>query len=206
MEPSVSSEGRGHVLVSWPNGEGTVSADDTKGEASEGSSGVGSGMFGAAAASAVGAAAAAAQAMRVEGETLAKFKRRVDALLRDLEKSKAAPKSISTGTLPGGRLGTFDEANALHASYTHVHNQLENLSKMLALQIESLVVTVDASRTGYDNLDEDVRARLSRIRAQADALTDHGAKSKSTPDHGGSADSAAGEPTPKATDGAAGGL
>lgn len=117
------------------------------------------------------AAGGAAQAMRVEGETLSAFKRRVDELLRNLEKSKAAPKSIANGSLPSGRLGAFDEADSLYSAYTHVHRQLENLSKMLALQIEGLVVTVDAAKTGYDDLDADVRARLSRIRTQADALS-----------------------------------
>ncbi|MCX5321824.1 DUF2563 family protein [Streptomyces sp. NBC_00120] len=157
------------------------------------------------AAAAAGATAAAALAMRVEGETLSAFKRRVDALLRDLEKSHAAPKKIAGGTLSAGRLGTFDEADALHSSYTHVHTQLENLSKMLALQIEALVVTVEASKTGYDNLDEDVRARLNRIRTDADALVG-GSNAKEHSGKRGSADGKHSEPSPKATDGEAGGL
>lgn len=140
----------------------------------------------------------AAKAMLVEGETLSTFKRRVDALLRELENSKAAPKSLANGSLPSGRLGTFDEADGLHSAYTKVHGQLENLSKMLALQIEGLVATVDASKTGYDNLDEDVHARLSRIRSEADALERSGAKTAHGSRHGG--------PTPKATDSEAGGL
>ena len=111
-----------------------------------------------------------AQAMRVEGETLTTFKKRVDALLTQLEKSKAAPSRIAGGAMPTGRLGSFDEADALHASYTRVHSRLEQLSKMLALQIEGLVVTVDASKSGYHNLDDDVRDRLSRIRVEADKL------------------------------------
>ncbi|UDM03246.1 hypothetical protein [Streptomyces longhuiensis] len=150
--------------------------------------------------------AAVAQAMRVEGETLSAFKRRVDELLRNLEKSKAAPKSIANGALPAGRLGAFDEADALHSAYTHVHSQLENLSKMLALQIEGLVVTVDASKAGYGNLDDDIRARLSRIRTQADALVGPGTKAAPGSDHGGSGGASGGEPMPKATDSEAGGL
>ncbi|MEU2743272.1 hypothetical protein ABZ656_50505 [Streptomyces sp. NPDC007095] len=117
-----------------------------------------------------GVGAAVAQALRVEGETLTTFKKRVDDLLTQLEKSKAAPRRIADGALPTGRLGDFDEADALHASYTRVHSQLEKLSKMLALQIEGLVVTVDASKTGYHNLDDDIRGRLSRIRIEADKL------------------------------------
>ncbi|MEU6390366.1 DUF2563 family protein [Streptomyces sp. NPDC046939] len=142
--------------------------------------------------------AGAAKAMLVEGETLSTFKRRVDALLRDLESSKAAPKSLATGTMPSGRLGTFDEADGLHSAYTKVHSQLENLSKMLALQIEGLVATVDATKTGYDNLDDDVRARLNRIRSQADALERTGPHRAHGPRHD--------EPAPKTTDSEAGGL
>ncbi|MCX4641780.1 DUF2563 family protein [Streptomyces sp. NBC_01446] len=181
-----------------------MSADDAQGGSSDPSV-AGSGMFGVVGAVAAGATAAAAKAMRVEGETLSKFKRRVDALLRDLEKSHAAPSKIATGTLGAGQLGTFDEADSLHSSYTHVHTQLENLSKMLALQIEALVVTVDASKTGYDNLDEDVRARLSRIRSGADALTG-GPHTKSPSHQSGSKGGEGGEPSPKPTDGEAGGL
>ncbi|KUM94102.1 hypothetical protein AQI88_23370 [Streptomyces cellostaticus] len=129
-----------------------------------------------------GLGAGMAQALRVEGETLTTFKNRVDALLKQLEESKAAPHRIAHGALPAGRLGNFDEADELHTAYTHVHSQLEKLSKTLALQIEGLVVTVDASKSGYDNLDADVRDRLSRIRIKADDLlrdhSGHGAKER----------------------------
>ncbi|MEU1532640.1 hypothetical protein [Streptomyces fagopyri] len=77
---------------------------------------------------------------------------------------------IAGGALQTGRLGSFDEADALHASCTRVHSRLEQLSRMLALQIEGLVVTVDASKSGYHNLDDDIRDRLSRIRVEADKL------------------------------------
>ncbi|MFJ9036115.1 hypothetical protein ACIRF8_05965 [Streptomyces sp. NPDC102406] len=179
---------------------------DGTGDASQAAAAGVGGAPGSLAASAVAAGSVAAKAMKVEGETLSAFKRRVDELLRNLEKSKAAPKSIANGALPGGRLGAFDEADSLHSAYTHVHSQLENLSKMLALQIEGLVVTVDASKAGYDNLDDDVRARLSRIRTQADELVGPGAKSAADSGHRGSGGASAGEPAPKSTDSEAGGL
>jgi hypothetical protein len=118
-----------------------------------------------------GVGAAVAQQLRVEAETLTTFRNRVNDLLTRLEKSKAAPPRIADGTMPAGRLGNFDEAHALHGAYTQVHAQLENLSKMLALQIEGLMVSVDASKTNYHNLDSDVRDRLNRIRVEADKLT-----------------------------------
>ncbi|MFF7883382.1 hypothetical protein ACH40F_44985 [Streptomyces sp. NPDC020794] len=117
-----------------------------------------------------GVGAAVSQVLRVESETLTTFKKRVDDLLTQLEESKAAPRRIADGALPTGRLGSFDEADALHTAYTRVHSRLENLSKMLALQIEGLVVTVDASKSSYHNLDDHIRDRLSRIRIEADKL------------------------------------
>ncbi|MBJ7002721.1 hypothetical protein ACFYOR_34395 [Streptomyces griseofuscus] len=117
-----------------------------------------------------GIGAVMARELRVETETLTGFKNRVNDLLNRLEKSKAAPYRIADSTLPTGRLGNFDEADALHSAYNQVHAQLENLSKMLALQIEGLMVTVDASKTNYHNLDDDVRDRLHRIRVEANKL------------------------------------
>ncbi|MFJ5034487.1 hypothetical protein ACIQB5_42035 [Streptomyces sp. NPDC088560] len=117
-----------------------------------------------------GIGAAMAQQLRVEAETLTAFKNRVNDLLTRLEKSKAAPHRIADGALPTGRLGNFDEADALYGAYSQVHSQLESLSKMLALQIEGLMVTVDASKSNYHNLDADVRDRLHRIRVEADKL------------------------------------
>ncbi|WP_250405583.1 hypothetical protein [Streptomyces cellostaticus] len=137
-----------------------------------------------------GVGAAVAQQLRVEGETLTTFKNRVDDLLTRLEKSKAAPHRIADGTLPAGRLGNFDEADALHGAYTQVHSQLERLSRMLALQIEGLMVTVDASKADYRNLDDGVRDRLHRIRVEADKLAVDQARPGAEGHAGGGADGA----------------
>ncbi|SEC50909.1 hypothetical protein SAMN04490357_2174 [Streptomyces misionensis] len=117
-----------------------------------------------------GVGAAMVSQLRVEGETLETFKNRVDGLLTRLEESKAAPHRIAGGSLPTGRLGNFHEADALHSAYSSVHSQLEHLSRMLALQIEGLMVTVDASKSNYHDLDDDVRDRLHRIRVEAEEL------------------------------------
>ncbi|MBX7551151.1 hypothetical protein K1Y78_24680 [Streptomyces sp. tea 10] len=164
---------------------------------------------GALAASGIGPIASAgavmAQELRVEAETLTTFKNRVNDLLTQLEKSKAAPQRIADGGLPAGRLGNFDEADALHGAYTQVHSQLERLSKLLALQIEGLMVTVDASKSNYHNLDADVRDRLHRIRVEADKLAVNearpevkghvvgGAGASSHGRHGSTSDSQAGD-------------
>ncbi|MEV6838644.1 hypothetical protein AB0N17_29720 [Streptomyces sp. NPDC051133] len=134
------------------------------------------------------AGAIMAKELRVEAETLTTFKNRVNDLLTRLEKSKAAPHRIADGSLPTGRLGNFDEADALHGAYTQVHSQLERLSKMLALQIEGLMVTVDASKSNYHNLDADVRDRLHRIRVEADKLAVDDAQPGANGHGGGRAD------------------
>ncbi|MFC7303224.1 hypothetical protein ACFQVC_03225 [Streptomyces monticola] len=132
------------------------------------------------------------QKLRVETETLTTFKKRVDILLRELEQSKAAPKHIADGVLPSGRLGNFGEAEALHSSYRRVHGELENLSKMLALQIEGLLVAAGANKTGYDNTEDGARERLSRIRSEADALFE-----KTRRDAGKAHGAGAADPKPK---------
>ena len=152
---------------------------------------------GALAASGIGPIASAgavmAQELRVEAETLTTFKNRVNDLLTRLENSKAAPRTIADGALPTGRLGDFDEADALHGAYNQVHSRLERLSKVLALQIEGLMVKVDASKSNYHNLDADVRDRLHRIRVEADKLAvdearpgvqRHGGGGADAPGHG----------------------
>ncbi|MGW0734443.1 hypothetical protein [Streptomyces sp. NPDC002851] len=152
--------------------------------------------------------AATPKQLRVEGETLSTFKKRVDRLLMQLEKSKAAPKNIANGMLPSGRLGDFDEAQDLHKAYQHVHGQLESLSKMLGLQIEALVTTVDASKAGYQNLDAEVKDQFRRIRTEADAITEKWHRQEAEPRGRGDAGAGAGasEPAPEPTDKEAGGL
>jgi hypothetical protein len=153
-----------------------------------------------------GIGATMAQQLRVEGETLTTFKNRVNDLLTRLEESKAAPHRIADGAMPAGRLGNFDEAHALHGAYTQVHSQLENLSKMLALQIEGLMVTVDASKTNYHNLDDDVRDRLHRIRVEANKLVVDQSRTGAEGHAGGGAGGAGNSGHGAAPDSQAGGL
>lgn len=153
-----------------------------------------------------GRGAVAAQQLRLEGETLTTFKNRVDELLTRLEKSQAAPRRLADGTMPAGRLGSFDEADALHGAYTRVHARLEHLSRMLALQIEGLMVTVDASKSNYHNLDDDIRDRLHRIRVESDKLAADEARLEGQRGAGGKADGPGQGGHGSASDEEAGGL
>ncbi|RSS76925.1 hypothetical protein [Streptomyces sp. WAC06614] len=109
-----------------------------------------------------------APALFVEHENMVKYKQRVDALLDQLKGSKAASGEIADGTLAQGALGKgFPEAEALHTAYNKVRSELEGLSKALAGQIEALGIAILASKVGYENIDEDVKARMRAIHSSA---------------------------------------
>ncbi|MFG2814203.1 hypothetical protein [Streptomyces sp. NPDC048410] len=127
-------------------------------------------------------------ALDIQHNAMKSFKKRVDALLVELDKSEAAPGKVGEDRLPRARLGasTFKEAQFLHDSYTIVHDELENLSKALSAQIESMGLAVHASRVGYANLDEDIKARMRAVNAETekyyDAERDPYARHKRNPD------------------------
>lgn len=106
----------------------------------------------------------------VQHEAMKTFKRRVDALLEELDRSEAAPGKVGTDRLQRAQLGSsdFKEAQFLYDSYTLVHDELENLSKALSAQIEGMGLAVEASRVGYANLDEDLKARMRAVNAEAE--------------------------------------
>ncbi|WP_443064529.1 hypothetical protein [Streptomyces sp. NBC_00582] len=109
-------------------------------------------------------------ALDIQHTAMESFKKRVDELLIELDKSEAAPGKVGEDRLSRGQLGSadFKEAQFLYDSYTVVHDELENLSKALSAQIEGMGLAVHASRVGYANLDEDIRARMREVNAEAE--------------------------------------
>ncbi|MFJ5225694.1 hypothetical protein [Streptomyces sp. NPDC088400] len=107
----------------------------------------------------------AAQKIAAEFETMGQFKTKVDELLVELEESEASPDKVSGDRLLQSHLGTpaLKESAYLYGAYTIVHDELERLSKMLAMQMEGLSIAVQASRTGYESIDEDIRQRMRRL-------------------------------------------
>ncbi|GAB2631397.1 hypothetical protein GCM10027168_73430 [Streptomyces capparidis] len=102
-------------------------------------------------------------------ETLESFKKRIDDLITDLEKSKAAPNEISEGTLATGDFGTgFVEAEKLYGAYKPVHTKLKELSKTFADQIEAMRLLVGMANNDYRNVDEEQRDRLWEIRQKTE--------------------------------------
>ncbi|MFF9818351.1 hypothetical protein [Streptomyces sp. NPDC014006] len=113
-------------------------------------------------------------ALDIQHSALKDFKRRVDALLRELDESEAASGKVGEDRLPRAHLGSadFKEAQFLYDSYTIVHDELENLSKALSTQLEGMGLAVHASRVGYANLDDAIKARMRAINAEAEKYYD----------------------------------
>ncbi|WP_369368860.1 hypothetical protein AB5L52_12550 [Streptomyces sp. CG4] len=115
-------------------------------------------------------------ALDIQHKAMENFKKRVDELLIELDKSEAAPGKVGGDRLTRAQLGSsdFKEAQFLYDSYTLVHDELENLSKALSAQIEGMGLAVHASRVGYVNLDEDIKARMRAVNAEAEKYYDAG--------------------------------
>lgn len=111
-----------------------------------------------------------AMALDIQHNAMKGFKKRVDELLLELDTSEAAPGKVGQDRLTRGQLGSadFKEAQFLYDSYAVVHDELENLSKALSAQIEGMGLAVHASRVGYQNLDEDIQARMREVNAEAE--------------------------------------
>ncbi|MFD6434567.1 hypothetical protein [Streptomyces venezuelae] len=140
-------------------------------------------------------------ALDVQASAMKGFKKRVDDLLTELEGSEAAPGRVGADRLSRGQLGSadFKEAQFLYDSYATVHDELEKLSKALGAQIEGLGLAVHASRVGYDNLEDDIRARMRAINAEAEKYYDPDRDPYARGPGGTGSDGAAGS-GPKATD------
>ncbi len=113
-------------------------------------------------------------ALDIQHDAMKNFKKRVDDLLIELGKSEAAPDQVGQDRLSRAQLGSadFKEAQFLYESYAIVHDELENLSKALSAQIEGVGLAVHASRVGFENLDEDIKARMREVNAEVDKYYD----------------------------------
>ncbi|MCA1222920.1 hypothetical protein [Streptomyces sp. 8L] len=100
-----------------------------------------------------------------------KFKKDVDGLLTMLHGSQAAPTRVGQDRMQRTHLGGegFHEAQYLYASYDNVHNELENLSKVLGLQIESMSLAIETSGKSYSDLDDDIKSRMHKLNSEIEA-------------------------------------
>ncbi|MEU1806211.1 hypothetical protein [Streptomyces sp. NPDC019937] len=102
--------------------------------------------------------------LKVEAETLASFKSRIDKILLDLEDSPAARGKISDQTVAHAAFGAeFTAAADLAGAYEKLHARLEKFSRTLGDQLEALGIAVQISDRGYDSIDAEQAARLRAI-------------------------------------------
>ncbi|MGW0734187.1 hypothetical protein [Streptomyces sp. NPDC002851] len=105
--------------------------------------------------------------LRLGVGALERFQKRVDALLSELEggeagSTKMAAQRIARSSLSGGN-APFAEADGLYSQYSRVHEQLMSLSKSLGEQITMLRIAVRGTEIGFENLEEEHRARFHAI-------------------------------------------
>ena len=126
------------------------------------------GAFGLIPFAGVAMGAAAAAQLVTEAESMSSFKKEIDRLLVELEGSEAAPDKVTADRLEQSHLGndSFRESAYLYGIYSMVHDELEKLSKILALQVDGLSIAVAASQVGYENIDYDIKQRMLKLADQ----------------------------------------
>ncbi|WP_344327106.1 hypothetical protein [Streptomyces macrosporus] len=109
-----------------------------------------------------------AEGLKGELESLKDFKKRVDNILGDLEKSPASPTKIGQQEVKRSSFGgDFAEADGIYAQYNRVHAQLTSLSRVLGAQIEAMGIAVHGADVGFGNLEDDLKRRFWEIQDQA---------------------------------------
>jgi hypothetical protein len=95
----------------------------------------------------------------------------VDGLLKSLDAGAGSPKSISAQVMDPSHPGTgFAEAKALLARYQETHTKLVQLSQTLSSTIDAMTISIDVARLGYENVDQDLLAKLWTIHDQEAAV------------------------------------
>ncbi|XUL88634.1 hypothetical protein ACQ86D_19925 [Streptomyces galilaeus] len=108
--------------------------------------------------------------MATELSSFTGFQKRIDGLIHDLKGSDAGPGKVGQEQLTrhelGGGDGSWTEAAGLFTAYGTVISELGTLSKLLSDSMEGMNIAVLASHKGYQNIDVDVRDRMTAISAE----------------------------------------
>ncbi|WP_329457625.1 hypothetical protein [Streptomyces sp. NBC_01497] len=139
--------------------------------AAAGGGGGSGGLFGDMFSGLIDTAVSAVNDMMNDLADMKKFKKDVDGLLVMLHGSQAAPTRVGQDRMQRTHLGGegFHEAQYLYASYDSVHTELENLSKVLGLQIESMSLAIETSGKSYNDLDDDIKSRMHKLNSEIEA-------------------------------------
>ncbi|MEI7034957.1 hypothetical protein [Streptomyces pratensis] len=130
----------------------------------------GAGPFGGFIGGAIAAAQSTVNELYTELQSFTKFRDRIDEILVDLKASPAGPEKLGEVSIGKTQFGdpAWAEASGLFASYEKVVGELESLSKLLSASIEGMGIAVLASHKGYENVDDDIRARMLAIKASVE--------------------------------------
>ncbi|OPF71110.1 hypothetical protein VT50_0235075 [Streptomyces antioxidans] len=118
-------------------------------------------------------------------ESLQEFKKRVDRLLTDLDKSDAAHGKISQQKVTTAAYGqNFPEALSLASAYELVHGRLQLLSQTLGEQLEAMGITVGAADSDYQTVDHEHGQRLKAIQERTKSYYEQYRKQHEPKGHG----------------------
>ncbi|QLH24466.1 hypothetical protein [Streptomyces sp. Rer75] len=122
-------------------------------------------------------------------ESLQEFKKRVDRLLTELDKSTAAHGKLSEQKVAATAYGAFEQATTLAEAYNKAHSRLQLLSRILGEQLEAMGITVGAADGDYQEMDQEHARRLKAIQARTSKYyeqyqKEHGHKGGGKPDDG----------------------
>lgn len=122
--------------------------------------------------------------LRLGVGALERFQKRVDALLSELEggaagSTKMAAQRIARSSLSGGN-APFAEADGFYRQYSRFHEQLVSLSKSLGDQITMLRIAVRGTEIGFENLEEENRARFHAINDRLKEQRDEALRQRDT--------------------------
>ncbi len=104
--------------------------------------------------------------LKPDPESLADFKKVLDSVLQDLDKSYASHNKVSDQAIDHASYGDFAEARTLASAYDDVHDTLRTLAQAWGDQIEALGLAIDMANRGYQGVDEEHRDRLRALQAQ----------------------------------------
>ncbi|HZG02614.1 MAG TPA: hypothetical protein VE546_03365 [Streptomyces sp.] len=104
-----------------------------------------------------------------EAETLASFKKRIDAIIDGLEKSPASHRRISDQAITPDAYGTgFSAAEDLSSQYEKAHERLKTLSRLFGEQLEALGIATQIVDKGYENIEDAHRERFQAIQGRVE--------------------------------------
>ncbi|MDV5146072.1 hypothetical protein R1T08_18135 [Streptomyces sp. SBC-4] len=108
-----------------------------------------------------------AQAVKYSADSMETFRKRIDALVQELQGSGAGTGQLKadpvTRTQFGGGGAAWGEAEGAYAAYDGTLSRLVELSGLLNDCLEGLGIAVVASKHGFEEMDDDIKRKMIDI-------------------------------------------